>query len=308
MKRNYLLIFVVVVLFGVFFLYENRGAKILFVGDMFFDRYIREVGYTKGGDFVFSCIDNFLRDSDLVVGNLEGPITENPSKSLRTEVGGPGNFTFTFPSMTAKLLANNNIKLVNLGNNHIGNFGQEGVSSTREYLSEANVNYFGLPAEAASDAAEVGGSIYRTNIGGTNISFISYNEFGGDSSKKVVQKISDEKLNGQTVFVFAHWGDEYSDVPVRIKNIAALFAKSGASFIVGSHPHIVLPSEKIGTDSTGSPQATVYYSLGNFIFDQYWNSDVSTGLVLEMHIKNGNIQIIEHKVSLNRDGRTCLVN
>ncbi|OHA98681.1 MAG: hypothetical protein A3E02_01460 [Candidatus Zambryskibacteria bacterium RIFCSPHIGHO2_12_FULL_38_34] len=315
MKKTHILIFVAVILFGAFFLYENRGAKILFVGDMFFDRYIREVSYVKGGDFVFSCINNFLKDSDLVVGNLEGPITENASISMLTKPGGDGNYTFTFPTNTAKLLADNNIRLVNLGNNHIGNFGQEGIASTIKYLSEADVNYFGgLSGDLPDD--EVGEPIYRTNMGGTNVSFISYNEFGGDSSKKVVQKISDEKKNGQTVFVYAHWGDEYSDVPARIKNTAALFAKSGASFIVGSHPHIVLPSEKIpstnsgqeGTDSTGSPQATVYYSLGNFIFDQYWNSDVSTGLVLEMYIKNGNIKIIEHKVSLNRDGRTCLVN
>ena len=67
---------------------------------------------------------------------------------------------------------------------------------------------------------------------------------------------------------------------------------------VGSHPHIILPSEKI----SGTP---VYYSLGNFIFDQYWNEEVSTGLVLELNMKNKDITVTEHRVSLNKNGQTC---
>jgi poly-gamma-glutamate synthesis protein (capsule biosynthesis protein) len=280
--------------------FKSSEAKILFVGDMNFDRYIRKVSYNQGGDFVFSCINNFLKDSDLVVGNLEGPITENASVSMFTEPGGDGNYTFTFPTNTAELLAKNNIKLVNLGNNHISNFGQEGISSTIKYLNEAGVNYFGLPREAS---AEWGDDIYRTEIGGVKMSFISYNEFGGDSPEKVAQKISDEKSNGQTVLVYAHWGDEYSEVPQRIKDIANLFVKNGADFIVGSHPHIILSSEKIGNTK-------VYYSLGNFVFDQYWDNNVSTGLVLELYIKSkpADWEITEHKVSLLSDGRTCLIN
>jgi len=230
-----------------------------------------------------------LKDSDLVVGNLEGPITENASVSMFTEPGGNNNYTFTFPTNTAKLLAKNNIKIVSLDNNHTNNFGQEGIASTKKYLTEAGVNYFGNY------------TIYRTKYGNTNISFISYNEFGGESVEKIAEEIREEKNNGQMVFVYAHWGDEYVAPPARVKNAAKLFVQSGADLIVGSHPHVILPSEKIN----GVP---VYYSLGNFIFDQYWNKDVSTGLVLEINVSSGKIKTIEHKVSLNRDGRTCLVN
>ncbi|OHA87002.1 MAG: hypothetical protein A3A96_03630 [Candidatus Zambryskibacteria bacterium RIFCSPLOWO2_01_FULL_39_39] len=292
MKNVYLVIFVAVILLGVFFSYQKREIKILFVGDMFFDRYIRQVGESKGEDFIFYCISNFLKDSSLVVGNLEGPITDSPSVSQGTVVGSPENYVFTFPPSTAKLLARNNIKIVNLGNNHINNFGGWGVSSTKKYLAEAGIKYFGQPREARSDSEDVKWG---------NISFISYNEFGGDSKEKVAQKIKEEKESGQMVFVYAHWGDEYAEVPLRVKNVAKLFAKSGADFIIGSHPHVILPSQKVS-------DTIVYYSLGNFIFDQYWNKEVSTGLVLELNIKGKEINVIEHKVSLNRDGRTCLVN
>jgi len=273
-----------------------KEAKILFVGDMFFDRYIRQVSDAKGGDFVFSCIGDFLKDFDLVVGNLEGPITENPSISMGTKIESPENYTFTFPPATAKLLAKNNIKIVNLGNNHTENFGQEGVDSTKKYLTEARVNYFRNY------------TIYRIKLNGINMSFISYNEFGGDDIQKISEEIKREKENGQMVFVYAHWGDEYSNVSARIKEIVALFSKNGADFIAGSHPHIILPSEKIPSTSSGQRDTVVYYSLGNFIFDQYWNKEVSTGLVLELNIKGNETKIIEHRVSLLPDGRTCLTN
>ena len=170
MKKVYLIILVALV--GVFFYMDksfyfaqDKEAKILFVGDMMFDRYIRQVGYNKGEDYVFSCVNNFLRDFDLVIGNLEGPITENASVSIFTKPDSPDNYRFTFPSDTAKILVKNNIKLVNLGNNHIGNFGQTGIDSTKKFLKESGVNYI-------DDS-----SVYITKIGGQNISFISYNEF-----------------------------------------------------------------------------------------------------------------------------------
>lgn len=281
------------------FSYKENEAKILFVGDIFLDRYIRQVSDQRGGDYIFSCIDFFLKDSDLVVGNLEGPITANASKSLGSVAGSPENYIFTFPPSAADLLKKYNVRLVNLGNNHIGNFGAEGIFSTKKHLNKSGVKYFGglgkdLPVQGEEQ-------IYRTNLGGQEISFVSYNEFGGDSSAKVAARIKEEKERGRTVLVYAHWGDEYSAPPARVKEAARLFARSGASLVVGSHPHVVLPSEKIG-------ETVVYYSLGNFIFDQYWNKEVSTGLILEVNIKGepANWSIIEHEVSINRDGRTCL--
>lgn len=304
MKKNFLIILVLIIAVGVvFWVYEKKdgGAKILVVGDMMFDRYIRQVSYNKGGDFIFSCQDSngktlgdFLKSYDLVVGNLEGPITENASVSMFTTPGGEGNYTFTFPTGTAKLLFENNIKLVSLGNNHIYNFGEAGVASTKRFLTEAGVDYFGLPANRES-------LINQVEIGSNKISFVNYNEFGAISVNDVIEKIKLEKEKEQIIIVYTHWGDEYVAPSEKIKKIAKSFVEAGADFIIGSHPHVILENEII----SGVP---VYYSLGNFIFDQYFNKEVSTGLILELNIKNGKIDVTEHKVSLNRDGRTCLAD
>jgi poly-gamma-glutamate synthesis protein (capsule biosynthesis protein) len=273
-------------------------ATILFVGDMSFDRYIRKVSVEKGGDFVFSCIGNFLKEFDLVVGNLEGPITENESVSLGLEIGSPQNFVFTFPPETADLLAKYNIKLVNLGNNHIGNFGISGITSTRSYLEKEDVNFFGgIKADTSNHPAE---PIYRTKLRDMEFSFISYNQFGGASPEEISKRILEERKEGREVVVYAHWGEEYASPTLHMRKSAKMFADSGALAVIGSHPHVIQESEKIG-------ETFVYYSLGNFIFDQYWTKEVRTGLLLEMKAGEGKISIIERKVEAQKDGRVCLL-
>ncbi len=265
-------------------------AKILFVGDMSFDRWIRQVVDRKGGDFIFSCIDPLLKGADFVVGNLEGPITSKPSVSQGSAIGSSANYILTFPPGTGDLLAKHNFKAVNIGNNHIGTFGREGLVSTHHDLNKAGIGFFG---------GLVGDEpIYRTEYKGIKLSFISYNEFGGSTPENVARNIVQEALSERIVIVYAHWGDEYSDKITRIQEVAKIFADAGANAIIGSHPHIVLPREYIGS-------TLVYYSLGNFIFDQYWDSKVSHGLTVLLHITEHGITADEQMVNLSKNGSTC---
>ncbi len=271
----------------------HSRATLIFVGDMFFDRYIRTTSRMHGVDHPLSCVDTFLKRADMVIGNLEGPITDEDSISEGTEIGSAENYQFTFPSTTAKLLKKHNIGIVDLGNNHIANFGREGQRSTETYLTKAGVGYFGgmLGDEP----------VLEKDISGVPLSFVSYNAFLGTSSDAVAYTIASEAKKGRTVIVFAHWGEEYSTSTDTLRSDATLFASSGAKFIVGAHPHVVLPHEAIG----GVP---VYYSLGNFIFDQYWNDMVRHGLALTIEVEDGKvINITEHKTQLLTDGRTCMV-
>ena len=260
------------------------------VGDIFFDRHIRQVGEREGGDFIFSCVEDLFRSADLVIGNLEGPVTAQPSVSVGTPIGSPQNYQFTFPTTTAALLAKYNVQVVNLGNNHIGNFGIAGIASTHTFLSTAGIGYFG-----GLDGNE---PVFRTEMNGIKLSFVSYNQFGGSSPEKVAVTIAQEHLEGRVVIVYAHWGEEYSESLLGIREVAELFAEQGADAIIGSHPHIVLPHEYIGN-------TLVYYSLGNFIFDQYWNTEVNHGLALLLHLGGSSIIADEYPVVLGSDGRTC---
>lgn len=270
----------------------SSSLSILFIGDMMFDRYIRKMSYKYGEDFLFSCISPLLLDHTVVVGNLEGPITTKPSTSMDSVIGSPENYSFTFPTSTAALLFRNNIRIVSIGNNHIDNQGITGIVQTKKFLTDANVSFFG---GLAGDE-----TIYRTVESGVPISFIAYNQFGGEKEAVVQKSIKEEKASGRLVIVYAHWGEEYVGVTQAVRATAQGFVDSGADFIVGTHPHVVQSHEVIGT-------TPAYYSLGNFIFDQYFDKDVMKGLALSVTISpDHKLSIKEHTLSLGKDGRTCL--
>lgn len=117
---------------------------------MMFDRYIREVIKKYGKEdcnYIFETIKDKLSKYDLIVGNLEGPITEKESVSVNSRIDEKRNLFFTFDPAVAKILAENNIKFVNLGNNHILDQGEKGLEQTKKYLDEAGVEYFGVIGE-----------------------------------------------------------------------------------------------------------------------------------------------------------------
>ncbi len=269
-----------------------KSVSILFTGDMMFDRFIRTMSERIGGDFIFSCIYHVLAEADFALGNLEGPITEHESISEGSIPGSPENYRFTFPPSTAELLKRHTFEVVNIGNNHIGDFGREGMRSTRAYLDSAGVAHFG---GVAGDEP-----VLRKDAEGVALSFISYNQFGGGSSEVVAEKIREERSAGRVPIVYTHWGEEYVPSTDAMRKSARLFAESGAALVIGSHPHIVQEHEYIG-------DTLVYYSLGNFIFDQHRRKDTTAGLAVLVHISEGMVRpsVTEFPVILQTDGRTC---
>ena len=268
--------------------------EILFIGDMMFDRAIRIASNAHGDDYVLSCIADTLRNADLVVGNLEGPITTNESVSLGSVIESPENFTFTFPTSTAFLLQRHNISIVNLGNNHILNFGDDGALQTKQWLDAAGVAYFGDPL-----AAHERDRVVRTDVGGVPLTFINWSDWTGGSKEEVVTQIMGERAAGRIPVVYTHWGDEYVPPSDRVRALAHAFVDAGAEIVIGSHPHVVLEKEQYAGKM-------IYYSLGNFVFDQYWNDEVRTGLMVNaVFDRGGVVGISELYTQLERDGRTC---
>ncbi len=249
----------------------NKPVKILFVGDMMFDRYIRQTAERKGSDFVFAGVKEILAGNDLVVGNLEGPITDKASVSVGSEIGARDNYIFTFNPDVASELWKNNVKLVNIGNNHILNFGNDGLTQTKENLQNNKVDFFGDPAGEKRIAV--------WNQKGLKLAFVSYNQFEKDGVAKTLADIKAAKqMNADEVVLYAHWGTEFvGQSDAKIKDLAHGFIDSGADLIIGSHPHVVQDKEQY-------QGKMIYYSLGNFIFDQYFSFETQQGLAVQLEI------------------------
>lgn len=275
---------------------NDKPIKILFVGDMMGDRYIRQVSEKRGYAFIFQKVDDLLKSSDLVVGNLEGPITDSQSVSVNSQIGERNNYIFTFDPKFGKALADENIKLVNIGNNHISNFADIGIESTRKNLADSNIDFFGDPKNENK-------RLKIENIQGFKIAFINYNQFVLDAKKKTFVDIANAKKSKPDLLIlYTHWGAEFISEPSqKIKDLAHEFVESGVDLIIGSHPHVIQNKEQY-------KGKTIYYSLGNFIFDQYFDSKTKQGLAVEVEIDSvsKSMQFKEHALKMTNNGQTVL--
>ncbi|MEP7162667.1 MAG: CapA family protein [Candidatus Moraniibacteriota bacterium] len=245
---------------------KKEGVAVLFGGDMQFDRYIRTVMKTRGNGFVLAPLTETLHSADLVVANLEGPITDSSSVSEISLSGEAKNYVFTFPPTTGAFLKKNHIDLVNIGNNHILNFKVEGVLQTKKYLSEAGVDSFGSPLEGDE-------RIFIKEINGTKIAFVNYNQFIWKGKEKAFEDLNTVRGKADFTVVFTHWGTEYIEATDIMKMLAHDFIDAGADIVIGTHPHVVQTTEEYKGKK-------IYYSLGNFIFDQYFRPETQSGLLV----------------------------
>lgn len=270
--------------------FKDRPVKLIFAGDLMLDRYTRTIYQKEGVEHFTKKINAIFIDQDLRVLNLEGPVTENQSVSIDTKNGETGHFKFTFDKKMSKdFLAYNQINLVNLGNNHILNFGELGAKETMDFLEENKVQYFGSPMGDKNNYIE-------KEVNGIKIAFINYNRFYKLGSEIVANKIKDAKSRNNFVIVYAHWGNEYELVQSTTqKDIAHSFIDSGADLIIGSHPHVVQPIEIYKNKA-------IFYSLGNFVFDQFFSEDVRTELLVAVSILGDRFDFQLEPIYRNKDG------
>lgn len=267
---------------------SSKKLTIMISGDVMFDRSIRAYGERNGYDSLFDdSIVSLFKKADIVVANLEGPITSYPSKTL---VNGKTTeeLTFTFPAKSRQALTHAGITMVSLANNHTDNFGFLGFMETQDWLQDAGISWFGNPWNSTStkmsrEKTSATKSPIATVItkSGITVAFVGYHSFqlGIDN---VIAEI--KRVSGPDVFtiVMPHWGEEYVAKPSeRLKSQARAFIAAGADAIIGAHPHIVMDNEWVSA-------VPVYYSIGNLLFDQYFSPEVMRGNVIELNLKQDN--------------------
>jgi len=264
---------------------------IAFVGDIMFDRYIREKAETVHGyDGVLAGVAPLLRRHDLVFGNLEGPITTSASVADYRDPG-PNHYKFTFATSVAATLADAGMSAVTLGNNHTLNFGTEGLTQTKTWLEIAGVGYVGAPDDPYTP--------WRTATGTHNIALFAYDAWHTDDTDLLRTRIGAEATS-TFVVVLAHWGEEYDTTPNDTQvTLAHTLIDAGADLVVGTHPHVVQNKEEYAG-------RWIYYSLGNFVFDQYFSDAVRCGAILSITLRpNNTYTTAESFIELNGDGTTA---
>ncbi len=261
-------------------LYQNgqpdvvRDIFLVGFGDVMLGRYVRTLMDVHGNDYPFEKMDkNYLRVNDILLANLEGPVTDNAIKTSKA-------IAFRFPAETAALLKKYYFDVFSLANNHALDMGPGGYADSKKYLSGAGLKFFGDPRGINDD------SVSRLVVQGQKIAFLGLEEVTYKiDDKKAVETIKNLVSEGYKVIPVVHWGIEYTHKPnARQLDLAHKFIDAGAIMVIGHHPHVVQAYENYN----GRP---IFYSLGNAVFDQYWSADTQVGLSAAMVISDKDIEI-----------------
>ena len=249
---------------------QEKTTPLLFTGDIMMGRYVEGLGeeYDDPG-FMFNSTKDLLQ-SHVTIANLEGPI---PAAHVPTPLNG---FRFSFPSSTPAILKENGIAAVSLANNHMFDHGRDGWVATKQALDVANIAHFGGYTPTEDDYIEVPLGKGKAVVYGITMIATGWDE---EQALLVTEKLRREHPQDYLI-AFLHWGDEYLTQNKYQQAFAHKLIDKGVDTIVGSHPHVVQGIELY----RGKP---IFYSLGNFVFDQYFNEEVKKGYLLELDVDQG---------------------
>lgn len=259
---------------------ENQEASLLFTGDVMLGRYVETLMNRNGDDYPFDMVRDRFDMVDAVVINLEGPVLMS-EKHRQTP-----DFTtvFSFNESVLDVLKNNSVDILNLSNNHTLDKGQGIYDEMVEMIESSDLNWFGHPRiweDKYVESLEINGFVF------TFMGFHQATNPGFDVEKAKLF-ISNWRLENPDDIIISnvHHGPEYIKTSNdRQKEIARGLIDGGSDMVIGHHPHVVQELEIYN----GKP---IFYSLGNFIFDQYFSADTQEGLVVKLVAKKNSSESV----------------
>ena len=229
--------------------------------------------------FVAPDLQRRIERADLSIVNLEAPIDPRTDP---IEKSGPAKHS---AERTAPMLREAGVDLVTLANNHTMDYGAEGLRRTLRECDREDVAAVGAGTD--HDAAI---EPYRTTLGDTSVAVFSVceQEFGvaddetagtaWSSHPDVRTHIAEESKRTDVVVVVAHGGVEYVPFPPPQRQAQLRgYVDAGADLVVGHHPHVPQGWEV----HHGTP---IFYSLGNFRFDQPDRPKTRWGLTIDLSL------------------------
>jgi AmmeMemoRadiSam system protein B len=232
-------------------------------GDTNFGRAMKNALIEEGAaERIASSILSITRGRPLVV-NLEGVVLPNVPQAI-------DNMTLAMPEdLTLDWLRKLNVRGVGLANNHAMDLGASGYAETLRALLSASIPAFGQGETLALGGLDIVGLSDLDTNASRQVDLLTPN---------LLDRLVRPQADRPTV-AFVHWGREYiTEASEREKMLADEMRLRSASLIVGAHPHVT--SGRLET--LGGGDTIMFYSLGNFLFDQ--NAERSSGAMLEIRI------------------------
>jgi len=284
---------------------NKEEITLMLVGDIMLDRGVEYmVEKYDDGDFKFPFlkIADELKKADILFGNLEGPISDKGTK-----VG--SIYSFRNDPKAIEGLSYAGFDVISLANNHAFDYGREALEDTFLRLKTAGIDYVGA---GFNEGEAYGGSTpVIKEIEGTKIGFLAYTNLGPETWKaternsgiawinendfeKIKKDIENAKSQADILIVSLHSGEEYLSELTQFQiEFSKAAIDAGANIVIGHHPHVIQRNEKY-------KDGWIFYSLGNFVFDQAFSEKTMQGQIVEVLIENGKIkEVIPKEVKIN---------
>lgn len=224
-------------------------------------------------------VREYLSGADLALANMESPVLANATYH-------PEGTTFHGDLRLLPVVADAGIDGVTLANNHVLDAGEAGLAETMSHLDAAGISHAGAGPNLASAREPMVFDLGETKVGVLNYQNVpSYewawatgNTAGTAPLAEEVVREDVERLERRvdTVVVMPHWGEEYTATPEPGQTkLARTAVDAGADLVVGGHAHWAKGIEVYD-------EAPVFYGVGNFLFDQVWSEETSTGIFAEI--------------------------
>src|SRR5919112_2058981 len=224
-------------------------------------------------------VREYLSGADLTLANFENPV-------IRDAVYHPDATTFTGDPRLMPVLDQAGMDGVTLGNNHVLDAGTTGLNETMRHLDDAGIAHAG----AGMDLAEARKPMVF-DLGGTKVGVLSYLDVpsygwawatqSAPGTAPLLQNVMEEDIKSlrprvDLILVMPHWGKEYTATPEPQQvDLAHTDIDAGADLVVGGHAHWPKGIEVY----EGKP---IFYGVGNFLLDQSWSEETSTGIFAEI--------------------------
>lgn len=269
---------------------QHSTFTILLAGDLLLDRGIRTIIEREGVSYLFDSLRPIINSVDVFIPNFESAATEFNTPEVK-------QFVFNTPVDWLDSLRSNSVTHVTLANNHSVDYGRGGLVSTAENLEKAGITPIGYGSthskscdpvliEKGDDKIAVFSAVFLPLE-----NWLPFNDkpcICQMNAKDLAQKIKEQADQDPRVpiLILLHWGAEYHTEPMvgQIEQ-AKMLIEAGADLIVGHHPHVVQTYSEID----GVP---VYFSLGNFIFDQS-RPRTDEGLMIRLLVEKSTIHVQE---------------
>jgi poly-gamma-glutamate capsule biosynthesis protein CapA/YwtB (metallophosphatase superfamily) len=235
-------------------------------------------------DYPYAEVRDIITQADLAVGTLNATIGDYPPHTgcvpTYVLVGGAGN---------ADALARAGFDVMSVATNHIKNCGLTNCGDRAFYDTLANLARVGILAVGAGANLEAAMRPLVVTVSGVRFGIVSLGQIEAmafaSADTPGIAPLDEANLRAaiaaarqvaDVVIAMPHWGPEDSPMPnPSQRQLAQIAVEAGADLVVGNHTHVVQAIQEIDG-------VTVFYGLGNFVFDQTWARDHQQGVILRV--------------------------